>query len=111
MSTFCLSGREQFRFSVRLESCKQKQPNKITVYETKYAEKHMTKQNKELPPIPLCTYYDLPYPVTQRLALDISTAFIILICNDFRSANDNYLNMQKQQLYSESSPIKFDVTF
>lgn len=71
----------------------------------------MTKQNNELPPIPLCTYYDLPYPVTQRLALDISTAFIILTFNDYRSAIDNYLNMQKQQLYSKSSPIKCDVTF
>lgn len=29
-------------------------------------EKKFTKQNKELPSIPLCTYYNLSYPVTQR---------------------------------------------
>jgi len=41
-------------------------------------ENNVTKQNKELPLIPLYTYYILPYPVTQRHPLTLIT-FIILV--------------------------------
>lgn len=60
---------------------REKLSNNVIVYKMKWAENNITKQNKELPSIPLCTYYNLPYPVTQRLALYsfTSTLFNLLI--------------------------------
>lgn len=37
----------------------------VTIYEIKLAKIYLTKQNKECPSIPLCTYHNLPYLVTQ----------------------------------------------
>lgn len=56
------------------------------------AENNVTKQNKELPSIPLYTYYILPYPVTQRHLYPLTT-FIILV-----NINNNYIHVNKKRL-------------
>jgi len=57
------------------------------------AENNVTKQNKELPSIPLYTYYILPYPVTQRQALYPLTTFIIP-----GNINNTYIHINKKRL-------------
>lgn len=57
------------------------------------AENNVTKQNKELPSIPLYTYYILPYPVTQRQALYPLTTFIIPV-----NINNTYIHVNKKRL-------------
>lgn len=71
-----------------VEPCRNRDCKIISIYKTNYQKTNVTKQNKELPSIPLCTYYDLSYPVTQRQACILSlqldlyslSVFLFIMC-------------------------------
>ena len=76
---FPMSDRNRLSLLTLVEPCRDRDC-KIMFYMMS-RKTNLTKQNKELPSIPLLTYYNFSYPVTQRQALIISTQLHYQYCN------------------------------